>query len=266
MKVGIYVNKTKNIDISSIQTLKNLLTLNSFENYDVSENKEFDDIDVLLILGGDGTVLHLAPYLIGKDIKIICINYGTVGFLSEFEQNETEPLIELLKDIQDKNYQCINRSILSVVYKDKTYYALNEVSVHKAYDSKDYNQMIETSLYIDGEDGDKFVGDGVLICTPTGSTAYSLSCGGAILSPKTEAFMITPICPFSLNARPIVVSDKSDIFLKTEKTEGYLVVDGKNVTALEKGSTISIKKAPVVLEFPYRKDGKYFKKIWKKLR
>ena len=154
--------------------------------------------------------------------------------------------------------------MLELSFGGSVYYGLNEVVLQRDYGVTD-TQIVKMSVQINGQDSDTIIGDGMLICTPTGSTAYSLSAGGAILSPQVPAFMLTPICAFSLNARPMVFSD-TDVFSVTiKKGQVMLLIDGKRIASIKEGMGIIVKKAQFTADFPMRGSSCFFKKIRTKL-
>ena len=162
----------------------------------------------------------------------------------------------------------LKRSILEVIINGESYYALNEIAIQR-----NYGQLVERigqtqilKLQINGDEGsDLICGDGVLFCTPTGSTAYSLSAGGAILTPEVPVIMMTPICAFSMRARPIVFSDSSVFSVKNVKGNAVILVDGKAIATLNQEQEIRIQKAPFTADFPVKNDLDFFTKVRKKL-
>ena len=160
----------------------------------------------------------------------------------------------------------MKRSLLKVTIKDKVYYALNEVATQRYLEPNNRisSQLMHLEVNI-GEEKDVIAGDGVLICTPTGSTAFSLSAGGAIISPQTKVFMMTPICAFSMRSRPIVFPDSDKIVLRVERGEALALVDGKAVDTVKQGEEIYLEKAPFYAEFPVLERANFLSKIRNKL-
>ncbi len=185
--------------------------------------------EIFFSIGGDGTFLEAATFVRSSGIPIMGINTGRMGFLSSFAIDETDAAIHA---IQTKNYLLDQRNLLHLETPSKLFgdanFALNEITIHK----KDTSSMIIIHAHIDGKFLNSYWADGLIISTPTGSTAYSLSCGGPIVLPDCENFVISPIAPHNLNVRPIVVSDKSTIKLSVEgRSQSFLVsLDSRSET------------------------------------
>ena len=171
--------------------------------------------DMFISIGGDGTMLRAATFVRDKNIPILGINAGRLGFLATVPQESIEKLLPL---IFEKNYNISSRTLLSLDYEgkdeslDNLDYALNEITVSR----KDTTSMITVETRLDGDYLNSYWADGLIISTPTGSTGYSLSCGGPILTPGANSLVITPIAPHNLNARPLVIPDKTKISFKYE--------------------------------------------------
>lgn len=264
MRVGVMGNGSKVREGKVVDRFIRFLQSEGYEAVFFEKPEEIGGVDALVVLGGDGAILHAATQAAEKNIKIIGINYGTLGFLTEYEKEETEQVKDLLADVKAKKCAVLKRSMLELSFGGSVYYGLNEVVLQRDYGVTD-TQIVKMSVQINGQDSDTIIGDGMLICTPTGSTAYSLSAGGAILSPQVSAFMLTPICAFSLNARPMVFSD-TDVFSVTiKKGQVMLLIDGKRIASIKEGMGIIVKKAPFTANFPMRGSSCFFKKIRTKL-
>lgn len=207
--------------------------------------------DMAIILGGDGTLLR-AQSEMRKDTPIFGINMGTVGFLTEIEVEDT---FEAFKTILKGDYHIEKRSKLNVSHEKHNYSALNEVVIKTNRPSK----MLHFEVQVDGEVIEEFRADGLIISTPSGSTAYSMSAGGPILDPKVGGFIIIPICPFKLGVRPFVVSDESEITVKLLKKgkKAVFVMDGQINEEAEYQEEIKFKKANKKVKF-IRMNKKYF--------
>ncbi len=266
MKIGVLGNIHK---IKTAQTLEELISFLQSEGHEAvrfTSPREIEGVDVVLILGGDGAILHSAVFAARQGIKIIGINYGNLGFLTEYEKDERERVKELLDGLQTQNCRIIKRSLLQLTVGDKDYYALNEVAIQRDYGAISSTSTQILGLSVEAKEGKySLTGDGALICTPTGSTAYSLSAGGAILTPEVPVFMMTPICAFSMRARPIVFADTDEFTLSVEKGKGIVLVDGSAVAALAEGREIKIKKAPFTADFPVKSDDDFFARVRNKL-
>lgn len=200
--------------------------------------------DYIIIIGGDGTFLHSSHHFIGSDIPLLGINVGHLGFLTDVE---TEELTKALEMIANNNYRVEKRMMLkSEQYRAKkrirTSYALNDYVLNRDPDS----QMLEIELFINNELVNKFRGDGLILATPTGSTAYSLSAGGPIINPhKIKAILITPICPHNLHLRPMVISKEEQIRIKVD-SDGRSIkgcADGRKKNEIVPGDEIYISGA-----------------------
>lgn len=217
----------------------NIKDFESFKTFDVL-NKSFD---LLVSVGGDGTILRAITFVKDIDIPIIGINTGRLGFLATIQVDEIENAIQ---NIIDGNYKISERSLLSVetipVNKDlkDLNFALNEIAVSR----KNTTSMITVETYLDSEYLTSYWSDGLIVSTPTGSTGYSLSCGGPVITPGANSFVLTPIAPHNLSARPLVIPDSTEIQLKVDgREEQHLVSLDSRIATLDNGTIIKIKKA-----------------------
>ncbi|MAZ54527.1 MAG: NAD kinase [Flavobacteriales bacterium] len=220
------VNKLEKENIELIiesQFHDNLVDINFKNKFKIFKtSKELkDNADILLSIGGDGTLLAAITFVKNSDIPILGINTGTLGFISSVSTDQIEYAINhLLKG----EYKIKKRTLLQLESLNnlfgETNFALNEVTVLK----KDTSSMIRIHAYLDDEFINTYWADGLIISSPTGSTGYSLSCGGPIVLPGTNNFIITPIAPHNLNVRPIIVSDESKITLKVSKRDEIALV------------------------------------------
>ena len=228
------------IETQFSELLSNIKFKKEYSTFDTpAELKE--NADIILSIGGDGTLLATITLVRDSGIPILGINTGTLGFISSVSTDQIEYAINhLLKG----DYNIKNRTLLQLNSENNlfgdTNFALNEVTVLK----KDTSSMIRVHAYLDDEFINTYWADGLIISSPTGSTGYSLSCGGPIVLPGTNNFIITPIAPHNLNVRPIIVSDKSKITLKvSEKDELALVALDSRSRAIGPGLELTIKKA-----------------------
>jgi NAD+ kinase len=183
--------------------------------------------DLILVMGGDGTLLAAARGAHGCDVPILAVNLGSLGFLTAVTVGE---LYDTLEDVIEGKHQVEYRKMLQVSVGRsqkpiETYHALNDAVLNKGAISR----MLDFEAYVDGQFVTQIKADGVIVSTPTGSTAYSLAAGGPIVHPSVDAFLLTPICPHTLTNRPLLVPDRSriEIVLKTEAEAVYLTVDGQ---------------------------------------
>jgi NAD+ kinase len=243
-----------------------LLQEAGYETVKFQAQKEIEGVDVVLVLGGDGAILHAALIAAKNGIKIIGVNYGTLGFLTEYEKDEWEKVKELLSLVEAEKCRVVKRTLLQITVMDKVYYALNEVSIQRDYGFLSTKSTQILHLDVEAKEGkDTISGDGLLICTPTGSTAYSLSAGGAILTPEVPVFMMTPICAFSMRARPIVFADTDEFTIRIKKGKSIILSDGRVVAALPENGVIKIKKAPFTADFPVKNGSDFFARVRNKL-
>ena len=200
--------------------------------------------DMLISIGGDGTILRAVTLVRDSGVPILGINAGRLGFLATVQK---ENIAEFMQFVIDKKYTISKRTLLSLSctpenesIKDINF-AMNEISVSR----KDTASMITVETYLNDQFLNSYWADGLIIATPTGSTGYSLSCGGPILTPDVKSLVITPIAPHNLNARPLVVPDETEIRLKVSGREDqYLVSLDSRIASVKKESILIIKKTP----------------------
>lgn len=212
---------------------------NTFTFYDDLDSS----FDILISIGGDGTILRAATFVRSSGIPILGINAGRLGFLAKVQKENIELFLQI---VLEKKYTISERTLLSMECSPKCSeidinFAMNEVSVSR----KDTTSMITIETYLNDEYLNSYWADGLIIATPTGSTGYSLSCGGPILTPEVKGFVITPIAPHNLNARPLVIPDNTIIKLKVSgREEQYLVSLDSRITSIDNNSELVIKKTP----------------------
>lgn len=251
------IENTKNVYPEIADELSNI---NFKINYDTLSRNIYDfDCDMAIILGGDGTLLR-AQAKMKPTIPVFGINMGTVGFLTDTEVKDT---FTALDEILKGEYYREKRTRLVVSHENNHYSAINEVVIMTNQTAK----MLHFQIKVDGEIIDEVRADGLIISTPSGSTAYAMSAGGPILDPKVGGFIIIPICPYKLGARPFIVSDNSEItvkLLKKGKTAVF-VMDGQRNEEAEYEEEIKFKKSDKPAYF-IRTSSKYFyKKVKDKL-
>ena len=265
MKVGIYFNK-KYLPgyLETVQRITERLGASCIECAAVCSPEDLDGTDVLMVLGGDGTILTVAAYCARRGIKIMGINYGHIGFLAEFEQEKLDEAIELLCS---GDYSTEKRGMLSVEIGGRSFIALNDLVIERSTYGQKYSNTISLSAYIDGSLVDNYLSDGIIVSTPTGSTAYSLAAGGSVLTPDIDAFILTPLCAHSLHSRPIVYSDKSElrILYEKENTAVNVSVDGIIVGEFEGAVEAKITKSQYFTEFITSDKVNFFDKLLSKL-
>jgi NAD+ kinase len=218
---------------SSIDLNNQYSTFNAFEDLDSS-------IDCVLSLGGDGTMLDTVTMVRNSGIPVLGINYGRLGFLANIGRDEIQGVIDA---IAGRKYVLDKRTLIhldaNVPLFGETPYALNEFSIHK----RDISPMIKIHTYLNGEFLNTYWADGIIVATPTGSTGYSLSCGGPVVFPESNSFVITPVAPHNLNIRPIVVPDDNIISFELEgRTEDFLVTLDSRKEIVSKEVQLAVKK------------------------
>lgn len=221
------------------------------------------DVDVFFSIGGDGTILEAATFVGELETPILGINTGRLGFLSSVTLDHFDEALE-----QMINGTVINdyRSVLKVESDEELFgkenFALNELTIHK----KDTQSMISIHAYIDGKYLNTYWADGLIISTPTGSTAYSLSCGGPITLPSSKNLIITPVSPHNLNVRPVLISDQSVITLRVEgRSDQYLVSLDSRTTSVPHETVITVMKNTFSVNLLRLKNHSFLKTLRTKL-
>src|SRR5215217_763567 len=216
--------------------------INFGEKYSTFNSPEdlIDDIDCIISLGGDGTLLDTVTFVRDTGIPVLGINYGRLGFLASIGKDELHTAVEALVK---RTYVLDKRTLLhldaNMPLFDKTPYALNEITIHK----KDTSPMIKIHTYLNGEFLNTYWADGLIVATPTGSTGYSLSCNGPVIFPDSASFVITPVSPHNLNIRPIIVPDDNIISFEIEgRTDGFLCTLDSRREIVDKDVQLAIKK------------------------
>jgi len=223
-------------------------------------------LDLMIVLGGDGTLLSVARLVEGLDIPILGVNLGSLGFLTEIALDELYPNLE--KIFKDEFLQDPRLTLKSHVQRKNDRFsqpaALNDITIHKGSLSK----LINLEITIDGQFVTSLRADGLIISSPTGSTAYSLSSGGPIVHPSVDAIVLTPISPHMLANRPIVVPSKAgiDVVLKTEEAGPIAMLDGQEAFLLEANDVIHVQaseKKLILIRSPHRN---YYQVLRQKLK
>lgn len=234
-------------------------------SYEISKYKFENHLDLLIVLGGDGTLLGIARDINGKyDVPILGINIGNLGFLSSIEIQDLDGALNKIKNGQ---YTIQNRILLECKVhnenEDVNSKALNDVVIARGTLSR----MAKFQVYIDKKLYYTFKGDGLIVSTPTGSTAYSFSAGGPFVYPDIEVIILTPICPHTRGMQPIVLKSNSEILIKAENYNGeiYLTFDGQEARKINDNTSIIINKAKDVAKILLFDDYDYFNVLRKKI-
>ena len=259
----------KDIEVYFEKHFFDLLATESSKEKDFNSFKTFETLDssfdFLISIGGDGTILRAITFVKNIDIPIIGINTGRLGFLATIQVDVIE---QALQNIIDGNYTISERSLLTVETSPENKdisslsFALNEVAVSR----KNTTSMITVETHLDGEYLTSYWSDGLIVSTPTGSTGYSLSCGGPVITPGTNSFALTPIAPHNLSARPLIIPDSTEIHLRVRgREESHLVSLDSRIATLENETLIKIKKADFKIKMIDLLDESFLTTLRKKL-
>ena len=218
------------------QQIRLNLFLGTYNSYE--ELKK--NIDLFISVGGDGTILDATTLIRDSEIPIIGVNTGRLGFLADIAKDQ---IPKTIKQLINKRFSIDQRTLIKLETEQPLFggldFALNEVTISR----KDTTSMITITTYINDQYLNSYWADGLIIATPTGSTGYSLSCGGPIVMPGSENFIITPIAPHNLNVRPLVISDKYEIKVKVEgRAKQFLVALDSRIQTMDAGLELTIKK------------------------
>jgi len=232
--------------------------LRSFDHGDNLRN-----LDFFFSLGGDGTLLESVTYIGKAEVPILGINTGRLGFLATISRDETEQALDLL--FKGK-YKIDTRAVLKLISTPKLFgnlnFGLNDFTIMK----KDTSSMITVHVHVDGELLNSYWSDGIILSTPTGSTGYSLSCGGPLVYPKSESFILTPVSPHNLGTRPIVLSDNSEISFQIEgRSKKYLVSLDSRFETIDESVKLKIKKERFKVKLVELPGHHYFNTLRQKL-
>lgn len=217
--------------------------------------------DLIILIGGDGTFLSVAESVVNAQIPIAGFNLGTLGFLTELRKDK---IYSSVKKLVKGEFRISERKLLEVNFKDETSMSLNDVVFSKG----DIARIIKLRLEIDQVDVSEIRADGLIVSTPTGSTAYSLSAGGPILAPEVNGVVITPICPHSLTFRPFVVPDSSEIrvTLSSDSDNVFITIDGQKVIPMNVNDVASVRTGKRKLKMIISDELNYFNLLSKKLK
>lgn len=255
IEVYVYL-KFYNYIKNKVTLPKNVITFSGY-------NELVNQTDVLLSLGGDGTLLDTLSLVRDSQIPVIGINFGRLGFLASI--NKTE-IIEAIRALVHGEYSLDKRGILSLESQNDLFgdegFALNDMTIHR----RDNSAMMIIHAFMNGEFINSYWADGLIIATPTGSTAYSLSCGGPIILPNAQNFVITPIAPHNLNVRPIIIPDdvKLTFEIEARSTKFLVSCDSRTVT-VDRSVKIGINKANFNINLIRLNNESYFTTLRNKL-
>ena len=269
VKILLTVLEKKNIVVFFEQQFYNLFVENNSLNKKYPTYAHFNDLsdtfDVMFTIGGDGTILRAVTYIRNLDIPIMGINTGRLGFLATIQKDQIEEAINLMLK---QEYTLQERSLLQIKTSPATEdfselnFALNEVTIAR----RNTTSMIGIKTSLNTEYLTNYWADGLIIATPTGSTGYSLSCDGPVILPDSKSFVITPIAPHNLNARPMVIPDDTNILLEVSAREkDFLISLDSRITTVPLGTEIKIQKAPFTIKSILPKNQSYLNTLRGKL-
>lgn len=283
MRIAIY---SRGLESEQLEGLKVLLS--EFSHYDIepviyqdffnlfyssisihtkystfNSSDDLDEIDFMISLGGDGTLLDAVTFVGDKGIPILGINYGRLGFLASIGKHEIHSALEALVK---RTFMLDKRSLVhldaNLPIFTKMPFALNEFTLHK----KDTSPMIKIHTYLNGEFLNTYWADGLIVATPTGSTGYSLSCNGPVVFPDSSSFVITPVSPHNLNIRPIVIPDDSVISFEVEgRTDGFLCTLDSRREIAAKEVLLAIRKEVFSIQLVRLNENNFLQTIRNKL-
>jgi NAD+ kinase len=248
---------------SKFDTFLKIQPLKKYKWHTYSPGNDISHLDYLISIGGDGTLLESVTHIGSQEVPILGINTGRLGFLATINKDDVEPA---LQKVFDRAFTLDKRTVLRLESDQHIFgnlnFALNDFTVVK----KDTSSMITIHTYIDGEFLNTYWADGIIVATPTGSTGYSLSCGGPLIFPKSENFVITPVSPHNLTVRPIVVSDHSEITFQVEgRSKKFLASLDSRYATVEPRMTLKISKADFCINLIQLEGQHYFKTLRQKL-
>ncbi len=269
VKILLTILEKHNIVVFFEQQFYNLFVENNSLSKKYPTYAHFNDLsntfDVMFTIGGDGTILRAVTYIRDLDIPIMGINTGRLGFLATIQKNQIEEAINLMLK---KEYTLQERSLLQIETSPATEdftelnFALNEVTIAR----RNTTSMIGIKTSLNTEYLTNYWADGLIIATPTGSTGYSLSCDGPVILPNSKSFVITPIAPHNLNARPMVIPDDTDILLEVSAREkDFLISLDSRITTVPIDTKIKIRKAPFTIKSVLPKNQSYLNTLRGKL-
>lgn len=280
LKIAVIPNLSKkNADVYTSKVIKKIFSLNAEVLMLSDKQKFFNDrkikyysnignlifnCDIVITIGGDGTIIHKAKHAARFSKPILGINLGKIGFVAGLEPTEIDKLEQLIKG----EYTVERRMMLSVNIKKgettRKFYALNDVVITKGV----YSGLVNLNVTLNNDEITKYVADGIILATPTGSTAYSLSAGGPVIEPSMKCILLTPICQHSMFSRPVIFGENSKINItaKTrEKDESVLSIDGGRPIIISDRDLVSVEAAKMTVSLIKLKNQNFYKVLNSKL-
>jgi len=259
--IALFVDQNRDNAKALSERVATAFTTRGYNVLFTDADTQLSDAALLVTIGGDGTLLRAARLAIETDTPLLGINTGRLGFLTEFD--EDDPRIEQLPEIFANGLHIEERVALQAEYDGRRYFALNDVIVRKGGISR----IVPFGLCLDDEQAAHIPADGICISTPTGSTAYFLSAGGAIISPRVEAFGIAPLLAHTLFSRPLIVpiTSRITISVDSEIEHANLETDGDLASDLKPGRSVVITKHPKMIRFARTSRLHFFERLEEKM-
>jgi len=247
----VFVNELKKVSIDAVLEEDLHHILGGEYTYCPTE-RLFHDVDMIISFGGDGTILYTARLSAGTGIPILGVNLGKVGFLAEISPEEIYYIPEkLLKN----DYEILERMAFTVeTSAGKNYFALNDIVIDRSADTR----ILELSVSVDGMHAGDFAADGLIVSTPTGSTAHSVSAGGPLVMPECNVTILTPICPHSLTLRPMIIDGSKEVCLDVLRGMARMAVDGQSFVDVPAGCEVTIRMSDESVKIARFEDKTYF--------
>lgn len=282
MKIGVHGKEFTRQSIPFIQRIFEILTHHGGElfvsakfagllkqsvfrsfKWQVYHPDDVPSLEVFISIGGDGTLLESVSHIGSKQTPVLGINTGRLGFLATTSRDETEHALE---QVIEKSYSLDQRALIRLDTEKKLFgnvnFGLNDFTVVK----KDSSSMITIHTFVDGEFLNSYWADGIIVSTPTGSTGYSLSCGGPLIFPRSGTFVLTPVSPHNLTVRPIIVADSSEITFQVDgRSKKFLVTLDSRVATVDNTVKLTVKKADFMVNLIQLEGQHYFKTLRQKL-
>jgi len=284
MKIAVYSRGGESVDVNDLKLLLSALqegkcttflyrdyfeqvrsALPSGVIYDTfSESADLDDsFDCLISLGGDGTLLDTVTLVRSKNIPVLGVNFGRLGFLASLGKEDIQSAVTALLE---RTYVIEKRTLIhldsDVPLFGETPYALNEFAIHK----RDTSPMIRIHTYLNGEFLNTYWADGLIVATPTGSTGYSLSCNGPVVFPESGSFVITPVAPHNLNVRPIVIPDNNVISFEVEgRTDQFICALDSRKETVDRNIQVAVRKESFTISLIRLNENNFLQTLRKKL-
>lgn len=284
MKIAIYSRGGENVDVNDLKILLHALQegkslaylyddyfqqvkehLSSADGYDTFSNSDDldDSFDCLISLGGDGTLLDTVTLIRDKNIPVLGVNFGRLGFLASLGKEDIQTAVTALIE---RTFVIEKRTLIHLDADTKLFgetpYALNEFAIHK----RENSPMIKIHTYLNGEFLNTYWADGLIVSTPTGSTGYSLSCNGPVVFPESGSFVITPVAPHNLNVRPIVIPDNNIISFEVEgRTDQFICAMDSRKETVDKMIQLAVRKESFTISLIRLNENNFLQTLRKKL-